>query len=112
MGFGKFIGINPFDLRTKPSIFYFSPSFSFSSSSNPFLAKNSYVVGEDATATRIDAAIVAQSDITAPQSDVEDDNVHSNVADNVVASIDPPYVVSSYFFGHLPQPKLTSCTGE
>ena len=59
LGFGKFIGRKQFDLHTKPSIFSSPPSYSFSSSSSPFLAENSCVVGED-------AAIVAQSDITAP----------------------------------------------
>ena len=72
----------------------------------------------DVAATRIAATIVARSDITAPQTDVEDDDVraevandvHADVADDVradvaedvVASIDPPFTAISNFFGHLP----------
>ena len=40
LGFGKFIGRNPFYLRTKPSIFSSPSSSSFSSSSNLSLVKN------------------------------------------------------------------------
>ena len=49
--FGKFIGRNIFDLRTKPSVFSSPPSSSFSSSSNPFF-EHSCVVGEDTAAIR------------------------------------------------------------
>ena len=112
LGFVKFIGRKPFNLCTKPSIFSSPPSSSFSSSSNPFLAKNSCAVGEDVAGTRIDAATKARSDIANSQIDVEDDDVWADVADDVVASIDPPFVVSSDFFSHLPQPELTSCTSE
>ena len=73
LGFGKFIGRNPFVLRTKPSILSSPPSSSLSYSSNPFLAKNSYAVDEDIVATRTDATTIARSDIVAPQTDGEDD---------------------------------------
>ena len=111
LGFSKFIERNQFDLRTKPFIFSSPLSSSFSSSSNPFLAENSYVVGEDVTTTQINAATVARSDIAAPQTKVKDGDVQANVVDDVMASINPSFAVSSYFFGHLPQPKLTSRTG-
>ena len=113
LGFGKFIGRKPFDLRTKPSIFSSPPSSSFSSSSNPFLAKNSYVVGEDVAATRTYDAIIAQSGIITPQTDVEDDDIWVDVIDDVVASIDPPSAASSDFFRPSSTAlKLTSCTGK
>ena len=111
-GFHKFIGRNPFDLRTKPSIFS-SPPSSFSSSTNPFLAKNFCIVGEDAVATQTEATIVARSDIVVHQIDVKDDvvsadvadSIRFDVADNVVASIDPFSASSFDFFSHLPQPR-------
>ena len=111
LGFGKFIERNPFNLRAKPSIFSFPPSF-FSSSSNPFLAENSCVVGEDAAITRTDVITIARSNIATRQTDFEDSDVRANIVDDVVASIYPPFATSSNFFGHLPQPELTSCIGE
>ena len=112
LGFGKFIGRNPFYLCIKPSIFSSSPFYSFSSSSNPFLVENSYAVGEDVVATRTDVATIAQSDIVIPQTNIKDDNVRTDVVDNVMASINPPSASSSGFFSHHPQPELTSCIGE
>ena len=112
LGFGKFIERNPFNLRTKPSIFSFPPSSSFSSFSNPFLAENSCVVGEDTVVTRTDAITIARSDIATRQTDVEDNDVRANIVDDVVASIYPLFAIGSNFFGHLSQPELTSCIGE
>ena len=102
LGFGKFIGRNPFDLCTKPSIFSSLSSSSFSSSSNPFLDKNSYVVGQDSAVSRTDVAIVARRDIASPQIDVEDGDVQADITIDIVASIDPTSAASSDFFGHLP----------
>ena len=59
LGFGKFIRRNPFDLCTKPSIFSSPPSSSFSSSSYPFFVENSCAVCEDVVATLTDVATVA-----------------------------------------------------
>ena len=97
LGFGRFLGRNPFDLHTKPSIFSSPTSYSFSSSSNPFLVENSYAIGEDAATTRTDAATIARSDIVAPQTDVEDVDFRADVVDDVVASINPPSTASSDF---------------
>ena len=110
--FYKFIGRNPFDLRIKPSIFSYPLSSSFSSFSNPFLAENSCVVGEDVVATLTDAATIARSNIAAPQIDIEDGDVRADFADDVVASINPPSTISFDCFGYLPQPELTSYTSE
>ena len=106
LGFDKFIGRNPFDLRSKPSIFSFLPSSSFSSSSNPFLVENSCAIGEDAAATQTDTTIIARSDIAAPQIDVKDDDVRADVTDDVVASINPPFVVSYDFSAIFHNPNL------
>ena len=112
LGFGKFMGRNPFDLCIKPSIFSSLPSFPFFSSSNPFLVENSCTVGEDVVATRTDATIVARSHIVTPPIDVEDGDVRADIGNDVVASINPPFTTSSYFFSHLPQLELTSCIGK
>ena len=76
------------------------------------MAENFYAIGEHAAITGTNATTIARSDIVVPQNDVKDDDVQTDVADDVVASIDPPYAASSNFFGHLPQLELTSCTGE
>ena len=107
-----FIERNPFYLRIKPSIFSSPPSSSFSSSSNSFLAENSYDVGEDTATTRTNAATIARTDIVVPQTNVEEGDFLTDVANNVVAFIDPPFIASFDFFGHFPQPELTSCTSE
>ena len=59
-----------------------------------------------------DTVIVARSDIIAPQIDIEDGKVRTDVADDVVTFIDPSSAVSSDFYSHLPQPELTSCIGK
>ena len=78
-----------------------------------FLTQNVFcATGEDASATRTEVATIVRSDIAAPQTNVKEGDVRADVTDDVMASINPPFVASSDFFGHLPEPKLTSCTGE
>ena len=89
-----------------------STFFFFFSSSNPFLAENSCVVGEGVAATQTNVATIVRNDIATSQTDIEDDDVWVDITNDIVASIDPPSAISSDFFGHLPQPELTSCTGD